>query len=148
MALVKKRRGDDAVLARMLKSSGSIRQMLTVLKPDASIKYHQKLCHKLLHNPKSVETPYGTLVQQLPVDKQDGTGVEMISLIDPFALLYFLAASLPHFAEFFMRHLVGLLNLVLYTDGVSPADSLKFEKGRDYTVWYYTFAETRFGKAP
>ena len=94
-----------------------------------------------LHEPDHVQTPYGTLVQQMKIARDDDSGFEEVPVISPFALLYFVSTSCWQYGDFLQDYLGAGARLVIYFDGVSPSDGLRFEKGRDYYAVFYTWLE-------
>ena len=63
--------------------------------------------------------------------------------IDPFAFLYWAGTLEPTLTDFLKRWLPadGFSRLVLYSDGVCPADGLRFDQGGGYMAVLWTFAE-------
>ena len=110
-------------------------------RPMVSSEHLRRLIGKQLHSLAATMTPYGTLVETMNVVKRDNTGVCEVLHINPFALLHFMAKTCGHFGDVLYRYLAHGARMVIYIDGVSPSDGLRFDHNRDFYAVYYTFLE-------
>ena len=107
---------------------------------QCSEEWMKKKLSKQLHSVDSMQTPYGTLIQEMEVPC-DGEKL-MLQYISPFALLHY-ASGLS--ADFFKIMCSTIPEdggrIALYADEVSPSDGLKFEQNRQYNCIYWTFLD-------
>jgi len=95
---------------------------------------------KQLHSLDSVQTPYGTLIQEMEVPCEDQPPL-MLAYINPFALLYYCSTLSLEFYNFMCLTIPeGGGQFSLYADEVSPCDGLKFETNRQYNCIYLGFS--------
>ena len=106
-----------------------------------SIGHMQKRISKQLHSVDSIQTPYGTLIQEMDVPCNGLPPLKM-QYINPFALLYYCSTISLDFYNFMCQTIPeGGGRFVLYADEVSPSDGLKFEQNRQYNCIYWTFLD-------
>ena len=103
MAPKKKARLQSTFTTIALKSRCQVGKLLRALEPQELLEAtgtglsHGGLKNKIsetLHETDKVETPYGTLVQQMKIAKADDSGLIETPYINPFALLYFISVCL------------------------------------------------------
>ena len=111
-----------------------------LLDADEQSQVGLKRAHVQLHALGKTETPYGRLLEEMPVTCRDGSIIHL-EYINPFALMYFCTRESPHYAKFVIEWLGDTGNIGIYNDEVAPTDGLKFDSGRTYTAVYYTFLE-------
>ena len=150
MAPKKKARLQSTFTTIALKSTCQVGKLLRALDPQELAEAsgtglaHGSLKNKIsetLHETDKVQTPYGTLVQQMKIAKADDSGFIEVPVINPFALLHFISVCCPEFGDFMEEWLKTGSRLAIYFDGVSPSDGLRLEHGRDYYAVFYTWLE-------
>ena len=99
------------------------------------------LISKQLHAYDSIQTPYGTLVQEMEVPCEDLPPLTL-AYINPFALLYYCSTLSREFYDFMCQTIPeGGGQISLYADEVSPCDGLKFDQNRQYNCIYWAFLD-------
>ena len=95
----------------------------------------------------ATQTPYGKLVDSMPIVFPDGTEVS-IAFQNPLAFLYYICQKSADYAEIVREALerhpcspATPWNLIMYQDGVDPSDGLSNNHSRKSCVWYWSFQE-------
>ena len=112
MAPKEKARVQSTFTTIALKSTCQVSKLVRALDPQeladvsgtglALGSFKNKLSEKL-HAPDHVQTPYGTLVQQMKVATADDSGFVEVPVINPFALLYFVSVCCQEFGDFLQK---------------------------------------------
>ena len=88
-----------------------------------------------------VETPYGQVCQQMSLPQKDSADFEW-NFISPFALLHHLTRVSKTFAGMVAKHLQNReCSFIIYTDGATPGNVLRPDKGRSFIAVYWTILE-------
>jgi len=146
----KKARIDQHTVAAVLRHSCPVNQLLKAFANEqagshddstVSTNRQRNLVAKQVHARGATATPYGTSVESMDVQLRDNTGVCTVMHINPFALLHFLADTFDHIGDFVFEYLSAGARIVMFIDGVSPSDGLRFAHNRDCYAVYFTFLE-------
>ena len=93
------------------------------------------------------QTPYGTLVQTIPLTCADGGTID-VAVQNPLAMLYHVASASQRFATVMRAGLDAMpctsttpWSVILYQDGVDPSDGLSNNHSRKSNVFYWSFLE-------
>ena len=95
------------------------------------------------HAHADAQTPYGPVVQDIPLEMNDGSTYKW-EFCHPFAFIYYLTLKCSQFADMMARALAtsaGILSLVLYGDEFTPGNALRHDSGRQVFSFYYAFLE-------
>ena len=125
-------------------SKSGIAGLLSAVKKDGiPSSFDRRTQYRARKRVASTETPYGKLVDTLPLP--DG---ETIAVQNPLAFLWYNCQKSPDYAEMIRQSLerspsspASPWNLILYQDGVDPSDGLSNNHSRKSCVWYWSFLE-------
>ena len=96
-----------------------------------------------------ITTPYGPLIQDHRFEHTDGESFTMVEMINPFAMLYYIASTSQFFCDCleYMLQLHGPctpetpIEIILYSDEVTPGNQLAHRNARKVQTIYFTFED-------
>ena len=96
------------------------------------------------HAHANATTPYGTVVQTMPLEMEGG-GSFIWDFIHPLAFLWYLTCKCAQFGDLMAAAISsaagGNLSLLLYGDDLTPGNPLRHDTGRKVFAFYYAFLE-------
>ena len=151
--MTKRKRADVPALVALGRSSyvskRGISQLANTFRsegvPEATSRSTQYRARKTVCN---VQTPYGTLVQTMPLTCPDGNTIDA-AVQNPLAMLYHVSSESKRFATVMRSGLDNMpcasaspWTVILYQDGVDPSDGLSINHSRKSNVFYcWSFLE-------
>ena len=85
-------------------------------------------------------TPYGVMVQNLALPKEDGTSTDL-QVINPFAIFHETVKHSPESFDFYQKHLAGGGTIYLHMDDAKLGNVLRPDKGRSFWGCSWTLKE-------
>ena len=102
-------------------------------KDEYSERHREALDSKALREIEDVPTPYGKLLQNISFSGDPSITPEVVHIINPFALLWYLASLSRDFFNFPKSSLGDRPGaIVFYTDEVEPGNDKRGDEGRKY----------------
>jgi len=95
------------------------------------------------HAHADFDTPYGPVVQQMPLQRNDGTYYHW-EFVHPLAFIWYLSLKCVQFGDMMEAALSRCgneLSLLLYGDEITPGNVLRHDDGRKVFAFYYAFLE-------
>jgi len=146
MVAPRKRPREDALVAMGRGTRGShvsqrgIHRILKAVEEEG-LPEHYSRATQYRHRKKmcAARTDYGRLVENIVLSNGSTVAVQ-----NPLAMLYTCAEKSEKFADLLARTVAQTespLNIILYLDGITPADALTKADGRKITAIYWSFLE-------
>ena len=111
--------------------------------PELGCKDEQRRLTEASHAHANARTPYGTVVQAIPLQMDDDS-VYAWEVIHPLAFMWYLAKVCMAFSKVFgqaLRDAAGVLSILLYGDDLTPGNPLRHDHGRKVFTFYYSFLQ-------
>ena len=132
--------GSKTSIARVLQKL----QLSGMLLDDDLGSYNErKKLTQAAHAHADFDTPYGRVVQQMPLQRNDGTYYHW-EFVHPLAFIWYLSLKCVQFGDMMEAALSRCgneLSLLLYGDDITPGNVLRHDEGRKVFAFYYAFLE-------